>query len=108
MISVVITRHNNEIQGVSLTGHAEYSDPGHDIVCAAVSALVINTFNSIEKFTDDAYVTEATEDGGYMTMEFPEGISEREKLLLDSLLLGLDEIQKQYGDEYISLQYKEV
>ena len=28
-------------------------DSGQDIVCAAVSVLVINTMNSIERFTDD-------------------------------------------------------
>ena len=28
---------------------------GEDIVCAAVSVLVINTLNSIERFTDDEY-----------------------------------------------------
>ncbi|MDC7278369.1 MULTISPECIES: ribosomal-processing cysteine protease Prp [Pseudobutyrivibrio] len=108
MISVTITRHNNEIVNVSLEGHAGYADHGQDIVCAAVSVLVINTFNSIEQFTDDAFASEAAEDGGYMTMAFPEGISDKSKLLLDSMILGLDEIQKQYGDEYISLQYKEV
>lgn len=108
MISVTITRHNNEIVNVSLEGHAGYADHGQDIVCAAVSVLVINTFNSIEQFTDDAFASEAAEDGGYMTMAFPESISDKSKLLLDSMILGLDEIQKQYGDEYISLQYKEV
>ena len=108
MISVVITKHNDEINSVSLEGHAGYADHGQDIVCAAVSVLVINTFNSIEQFTEDAYSSEAAEDGGYLFMSFPEGISDKSKLLLDSMLLGLDEIQKQYGDEYISLQYKEV
>ena len=108
MISVVISRHNDEYKKVSLDGHAGYADHGQDIVCAAVSGLVINTFNSIERFTEDAFSSEAAEDGGYLAMSFPEGLSDKSRLLLDSMLLGLDEIQKQYGDEYISLQYKEV
>ena len=91
-----------------MNGHAGYADHGQDIVCSAVSVLVINTFNSIERFTDDAFNCEAVEDGGYMSMTFSDDISDRAQLLLDSMLLGLDEIQKQYGDEYISLQYKEV
>ena len=36
-----------------MSGHAGYDDIGKDIVCAAVSVLVINTLNSIERFTDD-------------------------------------------------------
>ena len=108
MISVIISRHNDEYKNVSLEGHAGYADKGQDIVCAAVSVLVINTFNSIERFTEDAFSCEAAEDGGYMSMSFSEKLSEKSVLLLDSMLMGLEEIRKQYGDEYISLQYKEV
>jgi uncharacterized protein YsxB (DUF464 family) len=108
MISIIISRHNDEYKGVSLDGHAGYADKGQDIVCAAVSVLVINTFNSIERFTEDAFSCEAAEDGGYMSMSFSEKLSEKSVLLLDSMLMGLEEIRKQYGDEYISLQYKEV
>ena len=108
MISVVISKHLNNIVSVSLDGHAGYADHGQDIVCSAVSVLVINAFNSIEQFTDDAFTLEAAEDGGHMIMNFSEAPSEKAKLLLDSMLLGLDEIHKQYGSEYISLLYKEV
>ena len=108
MISVVISKHNNEYKCVSLKGHADYADHGQDIVCSAVSVLVINTFNSIERFTDDAFSCEAAEDGGYMSMTFTDDISSESQLLLDSMVLGLDEIHKQYGDEYISFTYKEV
>ena len=34
--------------GFSSLGHAGYADAGLDIVCAGVSALVINTINSID------------------------------------------------------------
>jgi len=108
MISVVISKQGNEIKQVILEGHAGFADAGQDIVCAAVSVLVINTFNSIEKFTEDGFKAQAAEDGGFLAMEFPEKPSDKAQLLIDSLLLGLDQIQKQYGDEYISLQYKEV
>jgi uncharacterized protein len=33
--------------GFSVEGHANYSIPGRDIVCAAISALTINAINSI-------------------------------------------------------------
>ena len=43
MIKVSIYKNeNNVITGIKLTGHAEYSEKGKDIVCAAVSVLVIN------------------------------------------------------------------
>ncbi|SCX77811.1 hypothetical protein SAMN05660668_00282 [Pseudobutyrivibrio sp. AR14] len=108
MISVVISKHQNKYINVTLKGHAGYADNGQDIVCSAVSVLVINTFNSIERFTDDAFSCDAAEDGGYMSMTFNDDISSESQLLLDSMVLGLDEIHKQYGDEYISFTYKEV
>ncbi len=108
MISVVITKQGDKYIGVCLDGHAGYAEEGEDIVCAAVSVLVINTFNSIERFTEDDFSCEAAEDGGYMSMTFSDVISDKTKLLLDSMLLGLGEIHKQYGDEYLSLLYKEV
>ena len=47
MISVVITKRDNDYVGVTVDGHAGFAEAGQDIVCAAVSVLVINTFNSI-------------------------------------------------------------
>ena len=108
MVSVIITKQGTEYKQISLDGHAGDEEAGQNIVCAAVSVLAINTFNSIERFTDDAFQVDASQDGGHMVMAFPEQLSDKSILLLDSLLLGLDEIQKQYGDEYISLTYKEV
>ena len=107
MISVVITKHNNEYKKIVLDGHALYDDPGFDIVCASVSVLAINTFNSIERFTEDEIVIESKENG-FMSLELIDSISNNTILLLNSLMLGLVEIQKQYGDEYISITYKEV
>ena len=108
MVSVIITKQGTEYKQISLDGHAGDVEAGQNIVCAAVSVLAINTFNSIERFTDDAFTVDAAEDGGHLVMAFPDKLSDKAQLLLDSMLLGLDEIQKQYGDEYISLTYKEV
>ncbi|SDB09480.1 hypothetical protein SAMN02910298_00422 [Pseudobutyrivibrio sp. YE44] len=108
MISVAITKRNNQYYSILFDGHAGYDDAGYDIVCSAVSVLVLNTINSIEKFTDDAMTTEFVEEDGHIFTTFPESLSEKSQVLLDAMLLGLEEIQKQYGDEYISLLYKEV
>ena len=108
MVSVIISKQGTEYKQVSLDGHAGDVEAGQNVVCAAVSMLAINSFNSIEQFTDDAFEVEASEDGGHLIMTFPEKLSDKSQLLLDSMLLGLDQIQKQYGDEYISLEFKEV
>ena len=42
MIKVKIKENNNEIEDISITGHAMFDDYGKDIVCAAVSSIVIS------------------------------------------------------------------
>lgn len=108
MITVTISKHKDQYKGFELKGHAGYADSGSDIVCAAVSILVINTYNSIENFTDDAFKGESSEDGGYLAIHFSEDNSKELKLLVDSMVLGLEQVEQQYGSKYILLQYKEV
>ena len=38
---------------ITVSGHAGYAEKGHDIVCAAVSILIYNLQNSIERLTED-------------------------------------------------------
>lgn len=40
-------------RGIVIEGHAGYAEEGEDIICAAVSALAINFYNSVETFTED-------------------------------------------------------
>ncbi len=92
-----------------MSGHAEYDDPGKDIVCAAVSALVINTINSIEHFTDDETSCISDEESGTITFRFSKIPSHDAALLLDSMILGLGEIEdnSEYKS-YIDIIFKEV
>ena len=107
MIQISIIRHNSEYSCIKAFGHAEYDDYGKDIVCAAVSVLVINTANSLEKFTEDLIHAETFKDGTteILLKEHP---SKEAVLLIDSLILGLDNIRNQYGKKYLSVNYKEV
>lgn len=93
--------------GFRIFGHAGFAEHGSDIVCAAVSVLVINTVNAVEKFTDAKLSKAQNEDEGYMeyhlkTMDVPEA-----KLLLNTLRLGLESIQSEFK-QYLQVSYKEV
>ena len=91
--------------GFSSKGHAGYAEEGYDIICAAVSVLTVNTINSIEKFTDDAFKAEAAD--GMVRWKFTElPLSKEAKLLMDSLVLGLEDIQENYGKKYIKIVVK--
>ncbi len=94
--------------GFRFRGHAGYAEAGHDIVCAAVSALCINTVNSIEAFTEDAVRVEADEKAGMLRLKFMDTASRESRLLMDSLKLGLEGIERDNNAEYISVTTKEV
>ena len=89
-----------------MKGHAGYAEEGSDIICSAVSVLAINAVNSIEAFTDDRFAVR--QDDGFLELILEGNISEKTILLLDSMILGLKEIQTQYGNEFIRLKFKEV
>ena len=54
MIKVSITKKDNKIEKITMTGHAMYDEYGKDIVCAAASSIVITTVNAILKINEKA------------------------------------------------------
>ncbi len=104
MINVSIYKNaDNLITGFQLSGHADYSEYGSDVVCAAVSALVINTINSIENFTSAKFRLEQNEKKGFMEFHVISPMESNTNLLLSSLALGLQGIADEYTDKYIKL-----
>ena len=106
MIKLSIQTHNQEYKAVVCEGHAEYAEAGDDIICSAVSILVTNTANSIEKFTD-SFLGSDSEDG-ILTLVLKDHLDDKAKLLIDSMILGLESIQNAYGNEYLVVDYREV
>ena len=110
MINVTIFRDSSDMyRGFSLVGHAGYAESGSDIICAAVSMLSTNTVNSILELTNDKISYNVDEDTGLLSMSFDgKIISNESKLLVDSLIIGLESVREGYGDTYIKISYKEV
>ena len=106
MIHIRIATKNSRCIQVVTKGHAEYAEEGQDIICAAVSVLMVNTANSIETLTEDSFTCD--EDDGYVAIAIEEGASEGAHLLMESLRLGLESIRETYGDAYLDIVTKEV
>ena len=62
MICITVTESDGEYISVESNGHAGYAEEGQDIICAAVSALIVNTVNSVETLTEDLIISEAEMD----------------------------------------------
>jgi len=87
-------------------GHSGFDYDGHDIVCASISILVINAVNSMEELAGEEM--DYTARNGFVDCKFRHSISNESKLLMDSMILGLQTIAEQYGKKYLRLKFKEV
>lgn len=109
---IQITFHKTrtgDYQGFTCSVHAGYAAYGEDIVCAAVSALVINTINSLEEITGEEMEVTAEENSGLIRCFFArQPLKETSRVLIDSLVLGLTRIEEQYGKKHCRLHFKEV
>ncbi len=106
MITVTVFKKSGACRGFVCEGHAGYAEEGYDIICSAVSALTVNAVNSIEALTGDAVLAKTKD--GFLEARIEGRLSDKSRLLLDSMVLGLQEIQKNYGNEYLRLIFKEV
>ena len=98
----------NECKGFRVSGHAGYGEQGEDIVCAAISALVINTVNSIEAFTEDDFTVDVDEQTADIQLLI-NGVPSREALLLlNSLILGLQRMEDEQYTDFIDIIFEEV
>ena len=80
---------------ITISGHAHYAEPGKDIVCAGISALVQNLIQSIEELTADKI--QYTMLPGKVSIEFGD-LSEHAQLLVSSFFVGAVAIAEAYPD----------
>ncbi len=97
-----------QIVSFTLTGHADAGPYGSDIVCAGVSALVISTVNGISALAGfDPIIDTNEEEGGYLYVEMPSGMTQEQnniaQILLENLLLGVQSIEVEHS-EYIKIE----
>ena len=113
MISVKITKNRNGLfQGIECNGHAEYDEYGNDIICSAVSMLVINTVNSIEELAKCKIHVDENDKDGYLKMTILEPLKDESlrdaSLFIESLILGINQVIKNYSKKYVKLEIQEV
>lgn len=110
MILISVYRNPDKvIEQFVIEGHAHAAGPGKDIVCAAVSALGQTTVLSLYQIANINIVYEIKK--GYLRCKLPKNLAEEElykaKLLIDTMLLGLENIQENYP-QYIEIHDREV
>ncbi len=100
---------SGDYNGFRIEGHAGSGESGEDVVCAAISALAINTINAIDELTDDTIDVDMDEDEAYIDASFFETPGSEAQLLLKALALGLTNIEADEATkEFIDVIIEEV
>ena len=110
MIKVTIYVNQDHVYtGFDVYDHAGYSEEGSDIVCAAVSTLVINTINAVEAFTAEETSCVSDENTGRIEYRIKGNPAHDTQLLLNAMVLGLKSMEdnREY-EPYIDIIFKEV
>ncbi len=109
MTRIIIRKSKNgEYKGFTCKGHSGFAARGEDIVCASISVLVINTVNSLEELAGEDMEVVADSSVGTIRCRLKKPLSEKGELLMESMILGLSHIAEQYGEQYLTLKFKEV
>jgi len=94
-------RSDKAIVGFAASGHSGYGTQGNDVVCAAISALTVVTVLGLEERLGLSPAVKMDEESGFLECRLEldgldEGMRIRTQDLLETLSLGLAEIQKEY------------
>ena len=88
MIKVKVTKDI-----ISIKGHANYDDYGKDIVCSAVSSVVMCSVEAIAKFNENAIDIKEAKDRLDIIINKTDDITSN---LIDNMLTCLKELEKKY------------
>lgn len=102
MIKITIIRSSNQrLQSVTIDGHAQYDEPGKDIVCAGVSAVTFGAANAVEELCGVALDVEQGK-SGFLRFMIPviqdSIIQEKIQLIMESMIVSIQTIERSYSD----------
>lgn len=93
MIKITFVEHDGEFASLEVKGHAGNGPYGHDLVCAAVSGIILGGLNNLTD-GDVKYKHEVKE--GYVSLEALERVSEHDKIVLETIERQLESIASSY------------
>ena len=112
MINAIIRKDKDgNYSGFRIQGHANYAgvvNSEKDLVCASVSVLVINTVNALEALTDIGMKVESDEKKGIIDLTLTDIPNESERIIVDAMVLGIQNIESEYGTRFCRLRFEEV
>ena len=110
MNSIIVRKDaEGKFCGFTSSGHAGYSERGHDIACAGISALTITAIMALERLTTVNPLIRQDDEQAIIECNWANEPSQVEKtqLIIQMMLLGLHEIQKEFS-QHLRIEEVEV
>ncbi len=99
MITITLKKKEDKYHYIKVEGHAEYAEPGFDIVCASVSCICITTINALISIDEECVVY--SEADGFLEV----GIMKHDTIidkLVENMISLLDNLAHDYK-KYIKI-----
>ncbi len=106
MTTITITTSDEKYKCIECKGHAGFAEYGNDIVCSAISVLMINLINSVEALTDDKTEVFQDEKKGILRLSFKEVPTHDAEVLLRSFEIGVESIFREYGKKFLNIKFR--
>lgn len=103
MIRIIVLTHNGQFASLEVKGHADSAPKGEDLVCSAVSAIVLGGLNSLTD-PEGTYVSDVKE--GHVTLKALHSVSQHDAIALETIVKQLESVAKDYSS-YAKLERKE-
>lgn len=107
MVRVEIKRQaNGQVTRFTANGHAEAGQPGADVVCAAISAVMQTALLGLGEYLGlkDRLAYQIDPDG-WLSCQLPKGVTPKEWLsieaIVETMIVGLKSIEEEYANYMI-------
>lgn len=100
---MIDVNYNRKDYTVSVTGHAQSGEAGHDLVCSAVSILVYTLASNVERMSQDSsrfHKAKIKVQSGEAKIQCRpiNGMKAVASLVMDSICTGFDILSQKYPD----------
>ncbi len=93
MIHAVFVDQNKKVKSLEVKGHAGSGPYGHDLVCSAISSIMLGGLNNLQD-GDDHYKIEVKE--GYVYLEALKEVSEHDQIVLETIEKQIESVAVSY------------
>ena len=101
MTTIIIRKdHGGIYRGFYCMGHAGYA--------AAISVLVQSTIGSLSELAGEDLQLTQNEETGFIECDFQNILQDKSVFLMDSMVFSLQNLSRQYGEQYLQVKIEEV